>query len=168
MSRNFHCIPVLVLTLGLLTSGICYSGVFETREFETTTQSDRYRTLTAELRCLVCQNQNIADSNADLAKDLRNKVYELIVAGQSDADIINFMVIRYGDFVLYRPPLKASTVVLWLSPFVLVILSIGLLVRFIRNRRTLEEVPTQLSDAQRLKASQLLTTNSTPSHSTDS
>ena len=168
MSRSFHCIPVLVLTLGLLTSGICYSGVFETREFETTAQSDRYRTLTAELRCLVCQNQNIADSNADLAKDLRNKVYELIVAGQTDADIINFMVSRYGDFVLYRPPLKASTVVLWLSPFVLVILSIGLLIRFIRNRRTLEKVPTQLSDEQRLKASQLLATNTPPSHSTDS
>ncbi len=168
MSQNFHCIKVLALILGLFISGNSYSGVFETREFETTVQSDRYRTLIAELRCLVCQNQNIADSNADLATDLRDKVYELIVAGQSDADIVNFMVIRYGDFVLYRPPLKASTVVLWLSPFVLVILSIGLLIRFIRNRRNEEEVPTQLSDEQRLKASQLLTTNANPSHSTES
>ena len=119
-------------------------------------QAERYRTLTAELRCLVCQNQNIADSNADLAKDLRVKTYELIMAGQSDADIIDFMVSRYGDFVLYRPPLKASTVVLWLAPFLVVLISLGLLVRFIRRRRQTHQDPLVLSDEQRRQAARLL------------
>ena len=148
----------VALMLALLTigSGISYGGVFETRQFDNDEQADRYRTLTAELRCLVCQNQNIADSNADLAKDLRDKTYELIMAGQSDADIIDFMVSRYGDFVLYRPPLKASTVVLWLAPFLVVLISLGLLVRFIRRRRQTHQDPLVLSDEQRRQAARLL------------
>lgn len=81
--------------------------------------------LAGELRCLVCQNQSIADSQAPLAVELKNQVYEQLARGQSDQDVIDFMVQRYGDFVLYRPPVKASTWLLWFSPFLL--LGLGLL-----------------------------------------
>ena len=84
-------------------------------------QELRYRSFTQELRCLVCQNQNIADSNAPLANDLREQVKAQILAGRSDAEITSYVTERYGDFVLYNPPLKASTVALWLLPFVLLL-----------------------------------------------
>ncbi len=86
----------------------------------------RYETLTRELRCLVCQNQAIADSNATLAADLRREVRAMIADGASDAEIKEFMVARYGDFVLYRPPFKRSTWLLWLAPALLVIGGLGL------------------------------------------
>ncbi|HKU46060.1 MAG TPA: cytochrome c-type biogenesis protein, partial [Burkholderiales bacterium] len=89
--------------------------------------------LAHELRCLVCQNQTIADSNAPLAVDLRNQIREQLAAGKSDRDVIDFMVARYGDFVLYRPPLKATTVLLWAGPIALMIGGLALL--FIRLKR---------------------------------
>lgn len=89
-------------------------------------QQSRYQALIAELRCLVCQNQNIADSNAPLAVDLRAQVEEMILAGQTDAEIKDYLVERYGDFVLYRPPLKPQTWLLWGGPFLLLLL--GLLI----------------------------------------
>ncbi len=79
----------------------------------------RLKHLAVELRCLVCQNQTLADSNAPLAEDLRREVREMIAKNMSDEEIINFLVERYGDFVLYRPPLKATTTLLWIGPFVL-------------------------------------------------
>ena len=89
--------------------------------------------ITSELRCLVCQNQTIADSHADLAVDLRKQVREQLVAGRSDTEIVDYMTARYGDFVLYRPPFKATTVLLWLGPAVM--LGGGLLVLAIVLRR---------------------------------
>src|SRR5258706_7076450 len=79
----------------------------------------RVRDVAHELRCLVCQNQTLADSNAELAVDLRNSIREQLERGASERDVLDFMVARYGDFVLYRPPLKASTIALWAGPFVL-------------------------------------------------
>jgi cytochrome c-type biogenesis protein CcmH len=93
----------------------------------------RYKKLTAELRCMVCQNQNIASSNADLAKDLRQQVYTHIKKGQSDEEIIAFMVARYGEFVLYRPRLNARTALLWLGPFVLLVGGMFLMIRLMRR-----------------------------------
>ncbi|HUQ75997.1 MAG TPA: cytochrome c-type biogenesis protein [Burkholderiales bacterium] len=113
----------------------------------------RMANLAHELRCLVCQNQTIADSNAPLAIDLRNQIREQIAAGKSDKDVIAFMVERYGDFVLYRPPLKATTLILWAGPFVFLIVGAFLLVRFVRRRRVAEP---QLSDAERARAAKLL------------
>ncbi|HEV7477061.1 MAG TPA: cytochrome c-type biogenesis protein, partial [Burkholderiales bacterium] len=84
---------------------------------ETKDLDRRVAELSAELRCLVCQNQSIADSNADLAVDLRRQIREQLGSGKSERDVVDFMVQRYGDFVLYRPPLKASTVLLWAGPF---------------------------------------------------
>ncbi len=94
----------------------------------------RYEHLTQELRCLVCQNQSIADSNASLAGDLRREVKEMIAAGKSDDDIKAFLTARYGDFVLYEPPLSARTVLLWAAPGLLVLLTVGAATRVILRR----------------------------------
>jgi cytochrome c-type biogenesis protein CcmH len=111
--------------------------------------------LAKQLRCLVCQNETIADSRAGLAVDLRNKLREQMAAGKSDAEIIAFMTERYGDFVLYRPPLKATTVLLWVGPFLL--LAIGILIgwRVVRGRATAAR-PQPLSTAERERAERLL------------
>jgi cytochrome c-type biogenesis protein CcmH len=101
----------------------------------------------------VCQNQTLADSNAPLAVDLRNQIREQLKGGASERDVIDFMVSRYGDFVLYRPPFKASTLALWIGPFLLLALGAFLLVRRLLRRRVPE---TQLSEAERARAAKLL------------
>ncbi len=112
--------------------------------------------LAAELRCLVCQNQTIADSNAELAVDLRREINVQIAAGKTDTDIIDFMVTRYGDFVLYRPPLKSATVLLWFGPGLFILGGIAVLVRMIRARRARLQSDVPLSDEQRMVAAKLL------------
>ena len=119
---------------------------------EKPTLERRVNDLAHELRCLVCQNQTIADSNAPLAQDLRNQIREQIAAGKSDQDVVDFMVARYGDFVLYRPPFKAATVALWTGPFVLLLLGAWLLVRRVRKKAP----PPGLTEAERRRAAQLL------------
>jgi len=113
----------------------------------------RVTSLSHELRCLVCQNQTLADSNAPLAIDLRNQIREQLAAGKSERDVVDFMVARYGDFVLYRPPLKGSTILLWAGPFAFVVVGFTLLVRVVRRRRI---AAPQLSDAERSRAAKLL------------
>ncbi|OAI53753.1 cytochrome C biogenesis protein [Betaproteobacteria bacterium SCGC AG-212-J23] len=113
----------------------------------------RVHDLSSELRCLVCQNQTLADSSAPLAVDLRNQVREQLKGGKSERDVIDFLVARYGDFVLYRPPLKASTVLLWTGPFIL--LAFGLLFLVLRIRRKAPPAP-ELSAADRERAAKLL------------
>ena len=112
----------------------------------------RVTQLANELRCLVCQNQTLADSNAPLAVDLRNQIREQLKSGAGERDVIEFMVARYGDFVLYRPPLKASTVALWAGPFAFLALGIWILAR--RLRRPAEG--PELSEAERARAAKLL------------
>lgn len=99
------------------------------------TDEARYRALIQELRCLVCQNQNIADSDAPLATDLREQVRRQIAEGRSDAEIKQYLVARYGDFVLYKPPLKPSTVLLWAGPFLLLLVALGAALRLLLRRR---------------------------------
>jgi cytochrome c-type biogenesis protein CcmH len=94
----------------------------------------RMTRITAELRCLVCQNQTIADSNADLAQDLRRQVREMLRKGDDDAKIIDYMTDRYGDFVLYRPPVKAATLLLWFGPALMLLLGFGALALVMRRR----------------------------------
>ena len=113
----------------------------------------RTHALASELRCLVCQNQTLADSNAPLAVDLRNQVREQLKSGKSERDVVDFLVARYGDFVLYRPPLKASTVLLWAGPFILLAFGLFLLIQRIRRRASL---PPELSEADRARAAKLL------------
>jgi cytochrome c-type biogenesis protein CcmH len=113
----------------------------------------RVANLAHEMRCLVCQNQSLAESNAPLAVDLRNQIREQLAAGKSDREVVDFMVARYGDFVLYRPPLKATTVLLWAGPFVFLVAGFYFLVRFLRRR----QVPApQLSAEDRARAAKLL------------
>ena len=112
----------------------------------------RVTNLAHELRCLVCQNQTLADSNAPLAVDLRNQIREQMKAGKSEREITDFMVQRYGDFVLYRPPFKASTLALWAGPFLLLALGAWLFFRRVRQKKA----PETLTEAQRSRAAKLL------------
>jgi len=125
---------LLVWTGALLFLSAAESAV-ELHKFDDPGLDVRFRTLTYELRCLVCQNQNIADSNADLAKDLRNVVDRMLRDGKSDEEIKTFMVDRYGEFVLYRPRLRPGTLVLWVGPFLLVAAGVGGLLWHVRRRR---------------------------------
>lgn len=119
---------------------------------------ERMMTLAAGLRCLVCQNQSLAESNAELAVDLRNEIREQMRRGASDQNVVDYLVARYGDFVLYRPPLKASTLLLWSGPAILLLLGIGLLLRtLLRRREQMAQAP--LSAAARARAQELLGTN---------
>jgi cytochrome c-type biogenesis protein CcmH len=113
--------------------------------------------LSNELRCLVCQNQTIADSSAPLAEDLRNQVREKMRQGASDSEIIDYMVARYGDFVLYRPPFKLTTVLLWFGPLLLLAAGAAVLLRRVLRRRPPGDA--EMTAAQRTRAAELLTGN---------
>lgn len=141
--------PVLLGQFSLTFAAI------ENYEFENDRQQQRFKSLIKELRCLVCQNQNIADSNADLAKDLRQQIYEMIGSGQSDQDIVDFMVARYGDFVLYRPPFKQTTVLLWIGPFMFLSIALLILYRITRHQQRVKP----LDEAQREYIKKLLGEN---------
>jgi cytochrome c-type biogenesis protein CcmH len=114
----------------------------------------RVMTLAEELRCLVCQNQTLAESNAPLAEDLRNQVREKMRQGKSDKEVVDFLVERYGDFVLYRPPLKTTTVLLWFGPLLLLAVGFAVLLRRVRRRRQADDTGT--TDADRKRAAELL------------
>ena len=114
----------------------------------------RLQVLSEELRCLVCQNQTIADSNAELAQDLRREIRGMIAGGKSDKEIIDFMVARYGDFVLYRPPVKGITLLLWGGPIALMLLGVFALQRYLRQRarRMADDQPLTADEAGRADA----------------
>jgi cytochrome c-type biogenesis protein CcmH len=114
----------------------------------------RVMALAEELRCLVCQNQTLAESNAPLAEDLRNQLREKMREGKSDREVVDFLVERYGDFVLYRPPLKATTVLLWFGPLLLLAAGFAVLLRRVRRRRA--AVESGVSEADRKRAAELL------------
>ena len=120
---------------GLLLCSVSGWAAVEYRDFKQPEQEQAYQNLIAELRCLVCQNQTIADSNADLAKDLRRQVYEMLQQGQSEQQIINFMTQRYGDFVLYKPAFTAKTALLWLGPSLLLLTGLGVLLLVVRRKK---------------------------------
>ena len=114
----------------------------------------RLQHLSEELRCLVCQNQTIADSNAELAQDLRREIRGMIGDGKSDKEIIDFMVVRYGDFVLYRPPVKGITLLLWGGPVTLMLLGLFVLIRYLRRRtsRMADDQPLSADETSRAEA----------------
>ena len=114
----------------------------------------RVMTLAEELRCLVCQNQTLADSNAPLAEDLRNQIRERMREGNSDAQVVEYLVARYGDFVRYRPPLKATTVLLWFGPLLLLAAGFAVLLRRLLRRRSMEVA--EMTAADRKRAAELL------------
>jgi len=120
-----------VLILLLLAAD--YSPAFDTREFENDADRDRYQKLITELRCPVCQNQNLADSGSGLAIDLRQQIFQQIESGKSDHDIVDFMLQRYGDFILYRPRLTSGTLALWFGP--VLVLVTGFIILIVISRR---------------------------------
>ena len=125
-------------------------SVFEPRDFSSPGHEERYHALIDELRCLVCQNQTIAESNADLASDLRREVYRMVEDDRSADEIVGFMVARYGDFVLYRPPLRGDTIALWAGPFLLALLGLAVLAVYLRRRRT-PAPPLDASERRRIE-----------------
>lgn len=141
----------LVLILALF-AGFAAHAVIEVRSFEDPAKQRLYEDIIDELRCLVCQNQNLAASNADLAKDLRRQTYDMIQQGAAKGEVLDYMVERYGDFVLYRPPVKSTTLMLWIGPAVLLAVGLLIVVVVARRRRSAAE----LTDDERERARRLL------------
>jgi cytochrome c-type biogenesis protein CcmH len=123
----------MLLALGLLL-GAHAMAIDTERAFDDPALQSRYEGINRELRCLVCQNQTIADSNATLAGDLRREVREMIAAGKTDDEIRQFMIDRYGDFVLYRPRMTAGNFLLWAAPVLLLVIGAFAVVRVVRRR----------------------------------
>ena len=149
----------LILNTALAVSMVLFASVSAGREAvpmaEDPQLEARLVDISQELRCLVCQNESLASSHAELADDLRQEVRELIRLGKSDQEIKDFLVARYGDFVLYRPEVKPLTWVLWFGPFALLIVAAIFLGVYLRQRRALA-APAALSDEERERAKQLL------------
>ena len=137
--------------IGLLLIQAPFAESIEANDFETIDQHSRYTQLIENIRCPVCQGQSISDSNSELAKDLRKKVREMILDSRSDADIYSFMVERYGDFVVYKPPLNIKTFLLWFAPLMVMILSLLFLFRSTRqNKEKTVSISSDLEKAKKL------------------
>ena len=148
-------ISIVVLLCSLLLPNTTYSQV-DTFEFDTEEQQDRFRTLSDELRCPMCQNSSLSGSTGGVAEDLRREVHRMIMEGVSDSEINQFMFERYGDFILFRPRLTAGTVFLWFGP--LLFLFIGGLFAFgiWRRARKITDSDTELDKTQQKRLQQLL------------
>jgi len=126
-----------VAALALFTLSIAAFAIDSEQAFDDPKLQARYEKLIAEVRCVTCQNQNIKDSNAFIASDLRREIRRMIGEGKSNGEITDFLVTRYGDFVLYRPQFEGKTLALWIAPFLLVLFGGFALVRIVRHRMTL-------------------------------
>ena len=124
----------IALIVAILVVGLHAAFAIDPLPFKDRAEEVRFQNLTRQLRCLVCQNQDLADSDADLAKDLRRQVFEMMQSGKSDDQIKQYLVSRYNDFVLYDPPMHAGTWLLWFGPFAFVLIGAGVLWRILRNR----------------------------------
>ena len=153
-------IASLLLLAGLVCAGQARAAI-DVYTFESDAQEQTFRELTKELRCPKCQNQNIADSDAPIAMDLRREIYRMLDDGRSDKEIVDFLVMRYGDFVMYKPPLDSRTWLLWYGPFGLLGLGAIVLCVLVLRRRKVEKAPAQvaLSKAERERLDALLKEN---------
>ena len=156
----------ILMTLMLSISLLVYSQVgqaaIDTFEFENAQQEKTFHDLTKLLRCPKCQNQNISDSNAELAKDLRNKTYELVKQGQSKEQVVDYMVARFGNFVRYDPPVTPATIFLWLGPLLFIIFGLLVLFKQIKKQRS---KTTHLDDQEQQKLQALLQKHVKDTHS---
>jgi cytochrome c-type biogenesis protein CcmH len=157
MNRARVLLPLLLLCL------VAPFAVAQVRRAPPVTDNpaieQRLHNLSQNLRCLVCQNETLADSQADLAEDLRDEIREQMKAGKSDKEIISFLTARYGQFILYKPQVTPTTYLLWFGPFVLLLAGLAVLFRYIKHRRDLiAEQP--LSSEERRRAEELLRTSS--------
>lgn len=150
---------ILLVLLVSMSFPLTASAAVDIYEFDTESQRERYHQLSEELRCPKCQNQNLAGSNSQISEDLRRELHRLLIEGKSDKEIKAFMVARYGDFVLYKPPLKSSTIALWLFPVVLLLVGAIALILIIRQREhaTIKEDDKSLSDTEQHQLEELLT-----------
>ena len=144
----------LIFVVVTLLFAPAYAGPVVTYDFATAEQEALFNRLSNELRCLVCQNQAISDSNADLAKDLRDEIYGMLQQGKSEAEIVDFMVARYGDFVLYRPPMKPTTWLLWFGPALALVVGFVIVVRIVKKQKRTAPVEMSQDDMERLKSLQ--------------
>ena len=126
-------------------------AVIETYEFSSPDLELRYKALSQELRCPKCQNQNIADSNAPISRDLRAIVHEQLEAGATDEEIIDFLVNRYGEFVRYRPGMDSNTLWLWSAPIILLVMAVGVVVTQMRKDRDVQTISSNAERANRLR-----------------
>ncbi len=144
---------LLLISMGLCLTCLAYAQVAQ--PVEDPQIEKRMRALTEQLRCLVCQNETLAESRADLAEDLRREIRKEIKAGKSDPEIIAFLTQRYGDFILYNPPVRPTTYLLWFGPFVLLLVGIAVLYRYLgRRKKLIQDKP--LTAAERKHAEELL------------
>ncbi|MBD9484313.1 cytochrome c-type biogenesis protein CcmH [Pseudomonas sp. PDM14] len=152
---------LIICLLGLSLVGVARAAI-DTYEFRDEAERERFRTLTEELRCPKCQNQNIADSNAPIATDLRREIFRMLEEGRSNDEIVDFLVMRYGDFVRYKPPMDARTYLLWFGPAALLGGGLLLLGVLVVRRRRVENAPEQaaLSATESERLSALLQQNS--------
>jgi len=135
----------------ILAAGAAAHAAIEARSFDDPGQRQLYEELIAELRCLVCQNQNLESSNADLAKDLRAQIHDMIRQGASRDEIVTYMTDRYGEFVLYRPPFRTTTALLWAGPALLLLTGLVIVVVVARRRAAAGELsPDERERARRL------------------
>ena len=151
--RRF-CLMLLVCFGVSMTAPVWAESGDAILTFESPEQEATYNKLTEELRCLVCQNQNLAGSDAGLAKDLRAQVYDMVEAGKSRSEIVDYMVVRYGDFVLYRPAFKLKTLLLWIGPVVFLLLTLFFVTRWVRRQP--KQSGESLSGSQRSAVRDLL------------
>lgn len=154
--RFFWLLPLLLLI------NLHSHAAIDVHDFDSDQQRQRYQSFIEEMRCPKCQNQNLAGSDSPISADLRREIYEMIKAGKSDKEIVDFMVDRYGDFILYRPRVTAITYVLWGAPAVLLVIGTIVLILMLRRRRrlALEQKIQPLSDDEQARLASLL--NSTP------
>ena len=146
----------LMVAVAALSAGSVAAAEAEPTAFDPIAHQ-RVVEVSEQLRCLVCQNQSIAESNAELAVDLRNQVIEQVKAGKTNKEIIDYMVERYGDFVLYKPPFKMTTAILWLGPLALFVIGVGAFyVNLRRRKRLVEEAVKPLSKEEQALAADLL------------
>ena len=131
MKRVLYAVGLMLASLGLAQASI------DTYDFSTQAERDRYRTLVEELRCPKCQNQNIADSDAPIAMDMRDEIFKKLEEGQSNEEIVGFLVARYGDFVRYKPPVNKSTLILWYGPAALLVIGFLMVAVIVLRRRSL-------------------------------
>lgn len=148
---------IRAVLLGLLVSVTAHAAI-DTYTFKDEAERERYRTLTEELRCPKCQNQNIADSNAPIAMDLREEIFRMLEEGKSNDQIVDYLVERYGDFVRYNPPVNTTTLLLWYGPAGLLMLGFAVLAVILVRRRRADTAPgaRTLSDAERQRLATLL------------
>ncbi len=144
----------MLLVLFALLAAFNAQARVEAHDFASEQQEQDYNQLIDELRCLVCQNQNLADSNAELAQDMRTKVFAMLNEGKSKEEIIDYMVARYGDFVMYRPPVKSSTYFLWFGPLIFFVVAGFIVASYLRRQKT-EDKPV-IDQQQQQKAHSLL------------